>query len=131
MKSVLCLSQTSHCAYLKQSSQVNRSSTNYILKLCSVICPRKCTMCVQLNIAVTVTQMNVTASQLFLTATSLVHSLARRNRSWPVDKRESERLSQLISFYIKLIRHVLSHAMTHQSITLGRVLLRLVVALDT
>ena len=31
--------------WLKQSSQVNRSFINYILKLCSAVCPSKCTMC--------------------------------------------------------------------------------------
>ena len=83
----------------------------------------------QLNIALTVTQMNVTASHLLLTANYLVHLLARRNRSWPFDNSDTERLSQLFSFYKKLNRHVLSHAMTHQSITLqlGRVPLQLVV----
>ena len=45
MKSVLRLSQSNHCTYLKQSSQVNRSFINYILKLCSGVCASKRTMC--------------------------------------------------------------------------------------
>ena len=126
MKSVLRLRQSNHCAYLTKAVKSSKSKFYQLHR--SAVCPSKCTRCAAQH------RINSYSNErdgilAVLTANYLVHLLAHRNRFRPFDNSDTERLSQLFSFYKKLNRHVLSHAMTHQSITLplGRVPLQLVV----